>query len=63
MKAQDEKQELEYRDLLSALEGLGLFPERGNSPDEVKVDAAGRSQEEITQAVNRLRATYGWEQH
>lgn len=63
MKAQDEKQELEYRDLLSALEGLGLFPERGNSPDEVKVDAAGRPQEEITQAVNRLRATYGWEQH
>ena len=63
MKAQDEKQELEYRDLLSALEGLGFFPERGKLPEEVKADATGRSQEEITQAVNRLRATYGWEQH
>ncbi len=60
---QNQNQELEPEELRRTLEGLGLLESPVKPGDEFKVHVAASSAEEIENAVNRLRESFGWEPH
>ena len=54
---------LEVADLQRALEGLDFLPDGVESLAEVDEDGTAAFKEQTEKAVNRLRATFGWDQH
>lgn len=54
---------LEVADLQRALEGLGFLPDGVESLAEVDEHGTAVFKEHTEEAVNRLRSTFGWDQH
>lgn len=60
---QEEKQALDRSELRQALEGLGYLTESEQPQGTIKTFGAAPAADPLAEAVNRLRATFGWDQH
>ena len=60
---QNENPTLDRDELLQALEGLGYLAEAKAQQATIKTHAAAPAADLFTEAVNQLRASFGWDQH